>query len=1040
LSLRQACIACSTIIVTLSAPSLHAGNTWDGGGSNALWGSANNWDPNGTPNYALALNFQGGTRTTTQNNRTAGSTVADINFTNDGTTGKTAAFTLQGPNATTTNSMTLGGNITTTASSSNITDTIHASLDIILNGDRTITTNTNHNLRISGGIYEDASPRKLIKEGVGQLVLDSTSLTTVNNSFSGGIDMNAGILSFTKTGAAGSGTITLGAASGSDTAELRLTSTGTNISNALTVRAGSSGTKTLANIGSNTVTYSGQITANDNLTILVNTNQITISNIANTIAAGKTVSFSNGNGNIVNSAIWGGDGSTSFTGSGNGNISVSGASTYAGGTTLGAMTGNGVVIAQANSVFTGTTLTSGAFGTGTLSIGATKMRGVTSGNITIGNAISFTDNPTFTTQANEKSLIFSGDATLGANRTLTVETGSTVASAAVEFSGEISGEISGSGFGITKEGAGNLVLSGTNIYDGLTTVSTGTLLTTKAAALPGYNAASKVSVASAATLAVRAGGSGEWVSTEIDDLLGATTAAFAADSNFGVEVTIGNTFTYANDIGATQAAKGLVKTGEGTLELSGTNTYTGATTINTGKLIIADGSIAASSNIVNNAALEYNLNANARTYANVISGSGTLTKSGTNSLTLSGLNSFSGNVTVNDGTLVAAVSGSGGNSALGGSLSAKTINVNTGGTLRFDVGNVFNNNFSSLASALPTLNIAGGTMTNSGSATNSALGNITLADGTLTATTGSPAGTASGQGYGSWNLNGTVTSTGTSLISSSAGAGIPITLNATNGLSSPATIFDVQSGTLTVSAVLGQVTRLGNETVGSLTKDGAGTMILSGTNTYTGETVIKAGTLKANTSTTIGSSSKITVGDTGSSGTVLDATTAGLTVGATQTLAGIGTVDATGQTVAIDGTLAPGNSAGTLSMTVGNLDLGNSTALAFELNPSDTTVGSSINDLVDVTGNLNLDGLLSVVATSGDFLSVVANTSWRLFNYSGTLTDDTLSLGSMPSLGSGLSWSIDTATSGQVNLVVIPEPRAALLGGLGLLALLRRRR
>jgi autotransporter-associated beta strand protein len=472
-ALRQAGIACSTIIVTLTAPSLHAGNTWDGGGSNALWGSANNWDPNGAPNYTLALDFQGGTRTTSQNNRTADASVAGINFINDGTTGKTAAFTLQGPNATTTNSMTLGGNITTTArASGSMTDTIHASLDIILNGDRTITTNTNHNLRISGGIYEDASPRKLIKEGVGQLVLDNTSLTTVNNSFSGGIDMNAGILSFTNTGAAGSGTITLGAASGSDTAELRLTGTGTNISNTLTVRTGSSGTKSLANLGTNTVTYSGQITANDNLAIIVNTNQMTVNNAANSIDAGKMVSFSNGNGNIVNSAIWGGDGSTSFTGSGNGNITVSGASTYAGGTTLGAMTGNGVVIVQANSAFTGPTLTSGAFGTGTLNIGATKMRGVTSGNITIGNAISFTDNPTFTTQANEKSLIFTGDATLGATRTLTVETGSTVASAAVEFSGAISG----TGFGITKGGAGTLVLSGNNSYTGATDVTNGKLV------------------------------------------------------------------------------------------------------------------------------------------------------------------------------------------------------------------------------------------------------------------------------------------------------------------------------------------------------------------------------------------------------------------------------------------------------------------------------------------------------------------------------------------------------------------------------------
>jgi autotransporter-associated beta strand protein len=225
-----------------------------------------------------------------------------------------------------------------------------------------------------------------------------------------------------------------------------------------------------------------------------------------------------------------------------------------------------------------------------------------------------------------------------------------------------------------------------------------------------------------------------------------------------------------------------------------------------------------------------------------------------------------------------------------------------------------------------------------------------------------------------------------------------------------------------------------------LTKDGSRKFTLSGTNTYTGETIIKAGTLKINTSTTIGSSRKITVGDTGSSGTVLDATTAGLTVGASQTLAGIGQVLATGQTVSIAGTLAPGNSPGTLLMSVGALDLENGTALAFELNPSNTTVGSAINDLVAVTGNLNLDGLLSVVATSGNFLSVVANTSWRLFNYSGTLTDDTLGLGSMPSLGSGLSWSINTATTGQVNLVVIPEPRAALLGGLGLLALLRRRR
>ncbi len=242
---------------------------------------------------------------------------------------------------------------------------------------------------------------------------------------------------------------------------------------------------------------------------------VTVVAAANSIATGKTVTFQNngGNGSIIDSALWSGDGSTSFTGSGNGNITLSGAKTYTGGATLGTMSGAGVIIVQTSSNGPANAPTDGAFGTGTLSMGATKMRGVTSGNITIGNAITFTDNPTFTTQANEKSLIFTGDATLGATRTLTVETGSTVASAAVEFSGAISG----SGFGITKEGAGKLVLSGTSTYDGPTTVSAGTLFATG-------SLDSDVSVSDAATL----GGGGT---------VGAI--SFAGGSYFDIALAIG---------------------------------------------------------------------------------------------------------------------------------------------------------------------------------------------------------------------------------------------------------------------------------------------------------------------------------------------------------------------------------------------------------------------------------------------------------------------------------------------------------------------
>jgi fibronectin-binding autotransporter adhesin len=203
----------------------------------------------------------------------------------------------------------------------------------------------------------------------------------------------------------------------------------------------------------------------------------------------------------------------------------------------------------------------------------------------------------------------------------------------------------------------------------------------------------------------------------------------------------------------------------------------------------------------------------------------------------------------------------------------------------------------------------------------------------------------------------------------------------------------------------------------TLTKTGLGTQILSGTSTYTGATTVSAGTLIINGN--ISTSSLTTVAS-------------GATLGGTGT---VGALDVLGV-----GNLAPGNSPGTLN--TGTITLANTSILSFELNPANTAVGGLVNDLVSVTGNLTLDGILNLTPTSGDFLSATTGTAWRLFNYTGTLTNNTLGFGSMPSLGSGLSWEINTATSGQVNLVVvvIPEPSAALLGGLGLLILLRRRR
>ncbi|MHB1155449.1 MAG: beta strand repeat-containing protein [Phycisphaerales bacterium] len=185
-------------------------------------------------------------------------------------------------------------------------------------------------------------------------------------------------------------------------------------------------------------------------------------------------------------------------------------------------------------------------------------------------------------------------------------------------------------------------------------------------------------------------------------------------------------------------------------------------------------------------------------------------------------------------------------------------------------------------------------------------------------------------------------------------------------------------------------------------------------NTYNGGTTVTAGTLLVNNTTGSGTGTGAVAVQTGA------------------TLGGSGFI--TGNVTSTGGILAPGNSPGTL--TVGGLVLDGASVLSYELDATDQTVGSNINDLIEVNGNLTLDGTFNLASIIGG--SQLLAGSYRLINYTGSLTDNTLDLGT--GLPLGYTYTIDTATNGEVNLVIIPEPATLGLLALGGLLMLPRRR
>ncbi|MHC4294446.1 MAG: autotransporter-associated beta strand repeat-containing protein, partial [Planctomycetota bacterium] len=127
-------------------------------------------------------------------------------------------------------------------------------------------------------------------------------------------------------------------------------------------------------------------------------------------------------------------------------------------------------------------------------------------------------------------------------------------------------------------------------------------------------------------------------------------SAVAVDIQTPLDLSVGTTFSGgdATVSGIISGVGLLTVNSTGTITLTGVNTYSGGTTVTGGTLEGDHTSL--QGDITNDAAVIFNQTADG-TYADIMSGTGTLEKIGANKLTLSGANTYSGGTTVTAGTL-----------------------------------------------------------------------------------------------------------------------------------------------------------------------------------------------------------------------------------------------------------------------------------------------------------------------------------------------------------------------------------------------------
>ncbi len=704
----------------------------------------------------------------------------------------------------------------------------------------------------------------------------TTTFTTVDNNnvarTLSALEFNASATQYTITNLTAGGALTLGGQGiSNNSANTQLI---TNTRNFTFTNSADAGTNLLFNNNSGGVlSFLGSSTAT-NATI-INAGTLTISGLTASEISIGSLSGTAGTVNVgakklktgvlntsttVASLISGVGGTLEKQGSGT--LTLTGANTYSGGTTVssgslqigaGGTVGSiaGDVINNAALLFNRSnnlTYAGIVLGVGTL----TKLGA---------GVLTLTGNQTYSGD----TIISAGTVSIGSGGASGSIAGNIVNNAAVIFnrsdSNTYAGVISGSG-SLQKSGAGVLSVTGDNLYTGTTTITTGTLsigdggtsgsivgnsansailrfnrsdnlayngvisgtgsLQKQGAGiltLSGNNTYSGTTTISAGTLVLTGNKSGAGTTTvngttNLRVGNGGVTGSIAGNivNNGTVSFNRSDAITYSSVISGLGVLEQL---GSGILTLTGANTFSGGTTVSSGSLQIGAGGTVGSiaGDVINNAALLFN-RSNNLTYAGIVSGVGTLTKLGAGVLTLTGNQTYSGDT----------------------NISAGTVSIGSGGASGSIAGNIVNN--AAVIFNRSDSNTYAGVISGSGSLQKSGAGTLSLTDNnSYTGQTFLNQGTISisqdaNLGTGGLTFNGGVLQNSANLTINRTA-----TLNVGNG-----TFFTDAGTTLTYN---GEITG-----VGQLRKMGDGTMILgSSLNNYSDGTLIMDGTIQATTAT-----------------------------------------------------------------------------------------------------------------------------------------------------------------------------------------------